>query len=77
MSETMNSVMTKYIYEYEKWPDFTWDDKQISVILGKVRHFQGKIFGQMDALGFSMKEETMLSTLTLDVLKSSEIEGEF
>jgi len=77
LSETMNSVMTKYIYEYEKWPDFTWDDKQISVILGKVRHFQGKIFGQMDALGFSMKEETMLSTLTLDVLKSSEIEGEF
>lgn len=31
----------------------------------------------MSALGFSIKEETMLSTLTLDVLKSSEIEGEF
>ncbi len=27
-------------------------------------------------MGFSQKEETMLSTLTLDVLKSSEIEGE-
>jgi Fic family protein len=31
----------------------------------------------MGALGFSIKEETILSTLTLDVLKSSEIEGEF
>ena len=68
--------MARYIYEYDKWPEFTWDDKQISVILGKVRHLQGKIFGQMGALGFSIKEETILSTLTLDVLKSSEIEGE-
>lgn len=68
--------MPKYIYEYENWPKFTWKDKQISLILGKVRHLQGKIFGQMEALGFSLKEETILSTLTLDVLKSSEIEGE-
>ncbi len=69
--------MAKYIYEYSNWPEFTWDDKQIGVILGKVRHMQGKIYGQMSALGYSVKEDTMLSTLTLDVLKSSEIEGEF
>ena len=30
----------------------------------------------MSALGFSLKLETILSTLTHDVLKSSEIEGE-
>ncbi len=69
--------MARYIYEYKNWPEFTWDYKRISLILGKVRHLQGKIFGQMAALGFSIKEETILSTLTLDVLKSSEIEGEF
>jgi Fic family protein len=68
--------MAKYIYQYDQWPNFKWDDKEIQVILGKVRHLQGKIFGQMGVLGFSIKEETMLSTLTLDVLKSSEIEGE-
>jgi Fic family protein len=68
--------MARYIYECDKWPEFTWDDKHISVILGKVRYLQGKIFGQMGALGFLIKEETILSTLTLDVLKSSEIEGE-
>ena len=68
--------MARYIYEYENWPEFTWDDKQLSLILGKVRHLQGKVFGQMGALGFSIKKDTMLSTLTLDVLKSSEIEGE-
>ena len=30
----------------------------------------------MASLGFSIKDETMLSTMTMDVLKSSEIEGE-
>jgi Fic family protein len=68
--------MAKYIYEYDIWPEFSWDEKHISLILGKVRLLQGKIFGKMGALGFSIKEETVLSTLTLDVLKSSEIEGE-
>lgn len=66
----------RYIYENDKWPEFTWDDKQITLILGKVRHLQGMVFGKMGSLGFSVKEETMLSTMTLDVLKSSEIEGE-
>ena len=68
--------MAKYIYQYKSWPNFTWNEKEIQVLLGKVRHLQGKIFGQISALGFSIKEETMLSTLTLDVVKSSEIEGE-
>ncbi len=69
--------MPKYIYQYETWPNFTWNENKISNILGKVRHLQGKIFGQMINIGFSTKEETLLSSLTLDVLKSSEIEGEF
>jgi len=68
--------MAKYIYQFESWPHFTWNEQGIQVILGKVRHLQGKLLGQMSVLGFSQKEETFLSTLTLDVLKSSEIEGE-
>ncbi len=68
--------MVKYIYQYKNWPNFTWNEEQIQVILGKVRHLQGKLSGQINALGFSLKGETMLSSLTLDVLKSSEIEGE-
>jgi len=68
--------MVKYIYQYDNWPQFTWSEQEIQVILGKVRHLQGKLLGEMSALGFSLKEETMLTTLTLNVLKSSEIEGE-
>lgn len=68
--------MAKYIYQYSSWPNFSWDEKAIQALLGKVRHLQGKLLGQISMLGFSVKEETMLSSLTLDVLKSSEIEGE-
>ncbi|MFN5370301.1 MAG: Fic family protein [Bacteroidia bacterium] len=68
--------MGKYIYEYKNWTDFTWQDSVISSIFGEVRLMQGKIIGQMNALGFSAKEEASLAALTLDVVKSSEIEGE-
>lgn len=68
--------MVKYIYQYDNWPQFTWNEQEIQVLLGRIRHLQGKLLGQMNAVGFSVKSEAMLATLTLDVLKSSEIEGE-
>jgi len=68
--------MAKYIYELKDWTDFSWQDKDINAIFGEVRLIQGKIIGQMNALGFSAKEEATLIALTLDVVKSSEIEGE-
>ena len=68
--------MVKYIYEHKNWTKFTWQDKGINVVFGEVRLMQGKIIGQMNALGFSAKEEATLTALTLDVVKSSEIEGE-
>ena len=68
--------MAKYIYENKNWTNFSWQDKAINVVFGEVRLMQGKIIGQMNALGFSAKEEATLTALTLDVVKSSEIEGE-
>ncbi|WP_304067461.1 Fic family protein [Pedobacter glucosidilyticus] len=68
--------MAKYIYQYENWTNFTWRETDINAVFGEVRHLQGKIVGQMNTLGFATKEEATLTTLTLDVIKSSEIEGE-
>lgn len=65
-----------YIHQQKKWPKFTWDANLIAPLLGEVRHRQGKIIGIMQGLGFRLQEETLLKTLTLDVVKSSEIEGE-
>lgn len=66
-----------YIHQLKNWPNFTWDTDQISTLLGTVRYQQGKILGQMQALGFNQQEENMLVALTMDVIKTSEIEGEF
>jgi Fic family protein len=68
--------VVKYIYEYENWTNFTWRETDINAIFGEVRNLQGIIIGQMNTLGFATKEEATLTTLTLDVIKSSEIEGE-
>ena len=68
--------MAKYIYGYKNWTDFTWDDKAINTIFEEVKLMHGKIIGQMNALDFSAKEKSALTVLTLDIVKSSEMEGE-
>ena len=68
--------MAKYIYQRKNWTDFTWDDKKISVLLARVRNLQGRLIGKMTSLGFGYQEDATLENITLDVLKSSEIEGE-
>lgn len=66
----------QYIYEREDWPVFRWDEGALAVKLAAVRHFQGRLLGRMEGLGFDLRNEAMLCTLTQDVVKSSEIEGE-
>ncbi len=68
--------MAKYIYQYPYWPSFSWQSERVSQILGELRYLQGKLVGQMKTVGFVTKAETNLNTLAIDVVKSSEIEGE-
>lgn len=65
-----------YIYEHSDWPHFKWDIKKLLPTLSLVRNMQGKIIGKMGVLGFELKKSADLDVLTLDVTKSSEIEGE-
>lgn len=66
-----------YIHQLKDWPQFAWDSAKLLPVLGHVRGMQGKLIGKMAALGFDLKQDAFLETLTLDVLKSTEIEGEF
>ena len=68
--------MPIYIHDLHGWPDFRWDDGLLAQRLAPVRHRQGRLIGRMEALGFDLRAEAVLTTLTEDVLKSSEIEGE-
>ncbi|MFN2375241.1 MAG: Fic family protein [Candidatus Binatia bacterium] len=65
-----------YIHQSPDWPKFRWDKDQLAEPLADVRHRQGRLIGRMEALGFGLREEAVLRTLTDDVLKTSEIEGE-
>lgn len=68
--------MSLYIHNQPNWPRLHWDRARLSGLLSAVRHEQGRLLGRMDALGFTLRQEAVLTTLTEDVLKSSEIEGE-
>lgn len=65
-----------YIYQRKEWPKMIWDAARLASPLANVRHRQGRLIGRMEGLGFSLRSEAVLQTLTEDVLKSNEIEGE-
>jgi Fic family protein len=68
--------MPTYIYELRDWPRFRSNDEKLAARLAAVRHHQGRLIGRMEGLGFKLRAEAILPSLTEEVIKSSEIEGE-
>ena len=68
--------MINFIHQHPDWPSFQWDRAALAGPLAEVHHRQGRLLGRMESLGFTLQREAELTTLTLEVLKSSEIEGE-
>src|SRR5262245_45031580 len=69
-------VRRMYIHQLDSWPKFHWSVEAIAASLASVRDRQSRLIRHMEALGFNLQQEAVLQTLTSDVLKSSEIEGE-
>lgn len=69
--------MAFYIHQRGDWPNFVWDSQLLFPALGRVRNMQGKLAGAMSTLGFVGQQEAFLEAITQDVLKTSEIEGDF
>jgi Fic family protein len=65
-----------YIHERSDWPRFRWNHECLEPVLAAVRHRQGWLIGRMESLGFRLRAEAVLETLTEDVVTSSAIEGE-
>jgi Fic family protein len=66
----------RYIHHLKEWPKFFWDSEPVLLALVDVRHLQGKFMGKMEALGFELKNEAILETVSQEILKSNEIEGD-
>jgi len=65
-----------YIHLSKKWPNFSWDSEELMPLLAKVRNTQGELAGKMESLGFDLKNEALLESLSEEVVRSCEIEGE-
>ena len=65
-----------YIHQHSNWPHLKWSDARLMPLLAGIRHRQGRLLGQMEGLGFAIRTEANLTTLTSDVVGSSAIEGE-
>jgi len=65
-----------YIHQNKDWPHFTWNPERLFPLLSEIKLRQGRLIGRMEGLGFSLQAEAMLQTMTLEIIKSNEIEGE-
>ena len=66
----------RYIHQLKDWPKFRWSQESLATLLANAHHSQGRLIGRMESLGFGLRSEAELQTLTEEVVKSSEIEGE-
>ncbi len=65
-----------YIHQRRDWPRLHWDRDRLAEPLADVRHRQGRLVGRLEALGLELRQQAVVETLTADVVKTSEIEGE-
>ncbi len=65
-----------YIHQQPSWPSFEWRQEELADKVAEVRYLQGRLVGRVASVGFRSSRDLMLDTLTADVVKSSEIEGE-
>ena len=65
-----------YIHEHPDWTEWQWSDKKLLPLVSRVRILQGRLLGKLLTLGFDLNVEAQLDAVTLEIVKTSEIEGE-
>lgn len=68
--------VSMYIHQLRDWPKFHWQSEELLHLLGEVRNLQGYLIGKMESLGLDLRDEANLETVTKEIVKTSEIEGE-
>ena len=66
-----------YIWQSTDWPNWSYDLAALAPQISEVCLKQGILLGRMIDLGLDLRAQASLSTLTEDVIKTSEIEGEY
>lgn len=66
----------RYIHSSDNWWQFRYDSQRIMNEIGRVRAKQGLFVGRMLSLGFDSQDEAVLTNMSVELVRSSEIEGE-
>ena len=72
----MNSGDCKYIWQAKDWPNWRYDLATLAGSMTEVSRAQGLLMGRLADVGMALRDQASLVTLTEDVIKTSEIEGE-
>jgi Fic family protein len=73
----MNSEELVYIWQSGDWPNWHYDPAVLSEPLARASRAQGHLLGRLADVGLAQRDQASLLALTHDVIKTSEIEGEY
>ncbi|MFW2176883.1 MULTISPECIES: Fic family protein [unclassified Moraxella] len=65
-----------YIHQQASWTDWQYDSHALLPLVSEIRLKQGQLMGRLQSIGFELNLEAQLNAVTLEVIKTSEIEGE-
>ena len=65
-----------YIWQNADWPQWRYSIDDLGSLLEQAARLQGSLGGRLADVGFDVRDQAFLNTLTEDVVKSSAIEGE-
>ncbi|MFD5180944.1 Fic family protein [Nocardia sp. NPDC058379] len=66
----------RYIWEDPAWPALRFDTAALAKPVADIAHAQGRLLGRLADTPDELRDQAGLATLTADVVKTSEIEGE-
>jgi Fic family protein len=66
----------RYSWQTDDWPALRYDLSALAPALAGVSRAQGLLLGRLADVGMPLRDQASLITITEDVLKTSEIEGE-
>ncbi|MBP9064137.1 MAG: Fic family protein [Aquabacterium sp.] len=72
----MKSGNNTYIWQTGDWPNWRFDLTALAQTMADVSRAQGLLMGRLADVGMALRDQASLVTLTQDVIKTSEIEGE-
>lgn len=68
--------MTKYIWQYPNWQEFSWDEKKLLPLVAQARLKQGKLIRKMQNLMKADFKKAEAIIFEQETLKTAQIEGE-